>query len=189
MNLTTQLSSVALGFYALTFVEEKLLLRGHRVKTNLDGGSLAFFNVSGVLTVPLGIVLGFTSYGRVSAGAIYIEAFGLALLVAGTALRRAAIKELWRYFTVNVSIVEGQRIVRRGLYRFVRHPSYAGLLLRYLGLGLAFANWLSAALIFLPLLCATVYRIRVEEDALTRHFGEEYIDYCRATRRLIPGVY
>lgn len=189
MNLTTQLSSVALGFYALTFVEEKLLLRGRKVRTNLDRGSLALFDVSGVLTVPAGIVLGFTDYGRVRACAVYVAALGLALLVAGTVLRRAAIKELWSYFTVNVSIAEGQRIVRRGLYKRVRHPSYTGLLLRYLGLGLAFANWLSAALIFLPLLCATVYRIRVEEEALKRHFGEEYIDYCRATRRLIPGVY
>jgi protein-S-isoprenylcysteine O-methyltransferase len=61
--------------------------------------------------------------------------------------------------------------------------------LRYLGFGLAFANWASAALIFLPVLCATLYRMRVEEQALARHFGEEYTDYCRATRRLVPGVY
>jgi protein-S-isoprenylcysteine O-methyltransferase Ste14 len=185
----TLLPVIALAFYCVTFVAEKLRLRGRKVKTKLDRGSLALFDISGVLSVPAGIVLGFTDYGRMRAGAVYVEAMGLVLLVAGTALRRAAIKELWRYFTVNVSILEGQRVIRRGLYRHVRHPSYTGLLLRYLGLGLAFANWLSAALIFLPLLCATVYRIRVEEDALTRHFGEEYRDYCRATRRLIPGVY
>ena len=79
--------------------------------------------------------------------------------------------------------------MRRGVYRFIRHPSYTGLLLRYLGFGLAFANWLSAALIFLPLLGATVYRIRVEEAALRERFGDEFLSYSRATKRLIPGVY
>lgn len=71
----------------------------------------------------------------------------------------------------------------------MRHPAYTGLLLRYLGFGLAFANWLSAALIFLPLLCVTAYRIRVEEQALHEHFGEEYAAYAGATKRLVPGIY
>ena len=191
MNLTTHIAALALGFYVMTFVDEKLRLRGRKVKTavNWDRGSLALFDVTGVLSVPAGIVLGFTAYGRVRACAAFVGALGLVLLVAGTALRRAAIRELWEYFTVNVSILEGQRVVRRGLYRLVRHPSYTGLLLRYLGFGLAFANWLSAALIFLPLLAATLYRVRVEEAALSEHFGEEYESYARDTKRLVPGLY
>jgi protein-S-isoprenylcysteine O-methyltransferase Ste14 len=183
------LPMLALAFYCVTFVAEKILLRGRRVRTKLDRGSLAAFDVSGVLSVPAGIVLGFTDYGRVRAFEPYVAAVGLALLVAGTALRWAAIRALWSYFTVNVSILEGQRVIKRGLYGVVRHPSYTGLLLRYLGFGLAFANWLSAALVFLPLLCATVYRIRVEEDALREHFGEEYATYASATKRLVPGIY
>lgn len=181
----------ALAFYCATFVAEKILLRGRRVRTkvNWDRGSLALYNVTGALSVPAGIVLGFTDYGRMGAGGAYASAAGAALLVAGTALRWAAVRALWRYFTVNVSILEGQRVVRQGLYGVVRHPSYTGLLLRYLGFGLAFANWLSAALVFLPLLAATLYRIRVEEAALRAHFGEEYLDYARHTRRLVPGIY
>ena len=183
------LPTLALAFYGVTFVAEKILLRGRRVRTKLDRGSLAAFDVSGVLTIPAGIVLGFTDYGRVRLGEPYVSAAGLVFMVAGTALRWAAIRALWRYFTVNVSIQEGQRIVRRGPYGVVRHPSYTGLLLRYLGFGLAFANWLSAALVFLPLLCATVYRIRVEEEALRAHFGAEYESYASATKRLVPGIY
>jgi protein-S-isoprenylcysteine O-methyltransferase Ste14 len=53
----------------------------------------------------------------------------------------------------------------------------------------ALANRMSVALVFLPLPGATLYRIRVEGRALTRHFGEEYTGYCRETRRLVPGVY
>jgi len=183
------LPTLALALYGVTFVAEKIVLRGRRVQTKLDRGSLKAFDVSGVLSIPIAIVLGFTDYGRVHAFEPYVAWAGLALLVAGTALRWAAIRELWSYFTVNVSILEGQRVVRRGLYGVVRHPSYTGLLLRYLGFGLAFANWLSAALVFLPLLVSTLYRIRVEEQALLEHFGEEYAAYAGVTKRLVPGIY
>src|SRR5215213_1487715 len=124
------LPTLALAFYGVTFIAEKILLRGRRVRTKLDRGSLAAFDVSGALSIPAGIVLGFTDYGRVHRGEPYVAAAGLALMLAGTALRWAAIRALWRYFRVNVSIVEGQRVIRRGLYGVVRHPSYTGLLLR-----------------------------------------------------------
>jgi protein-S-isoprenylcysteine O-methyltransferase Ste14 len=187
----TFLPLLALAAYGVTFVAEKALLRGRKVKTavNWDRGSLAAFDISGVLSVPAGIILGFTDFGRVRAGETYVEAAGILLLLAGTAFRWTAVFTLRSYFTVNVAILEGHRIVRHGIYRFIRHPSYTGLLLRYLGFGLAFANWLSAALIFLPLFGATLYRIRVEEAALRERFGGEYRSYSRATKRLIPGVY
>jgi protein-S-isoprenylcysteine O-methyltransferase Ste14 len=183
------LPTLAFAFYGATFVAEKVMLRGRRVRTRLDRGSLAAFDVSGVLSIPAGIVLGFTDYGRVRAFEPYVAAAGLVLMVAGTALRWAAIRELWKYFTVNVSILEGQRVIKRGLYGVVRHPSYTGLLVRYLGFGLAFDNWLSAALVFLPLFFATLYRVRVEEEALLEHFGEEYAAYASVTKRLVPGIY
>jgi protein-S-isoprenylcysteine O-methyltransferase len=183
------LPALALVFYGVTFVAEKILLRGRRVRTDLDRGSLAAFDVSGVLSIPLGIMLGFTDYGRLWTCGQYAAAAGLGVMLAGTALRWAAIRALWSYFTVNVSIQEGQRVVKQGLYGFVRHPAYTGLLLRYLGFGLALANWLSAALVFLPLLFATLYRIRVEEAALRAHFGEEYTSYANVTKRLVPGLY
>jgi protein-S-isoprenylcysteine O-methyltransferase Ste14 len=187
----TFLPSLALAVFGLTFVVEKAFLWGRKVKTeaNWDRGSLAAFDISGVLSVPAGIVLGFTDFGRMRAGAGVVEAAGVFLLLAGTAIRWTAVFTLGSYFTVNVAILEGHRIVRHGIYRFIRHPSYTGLLLRYLGFGLAFANWLSLALIFLPLCVATLYRIRVEEAALRERFGEEYLSYTRATKRLIPGIY
>ncbi|MBV8858605.1 MAG: isoprenylcysteine carboxylmethyltransferase family protein [Acidobacteria bacterium] len=182
---------LAVAFYGVTLAAQRLVLGRRRVRTaeNLDRGSYRLFDVTGLLSIPAAVVLGFTDDGRVRAGEPYVAAFGLALLVAGTAFRWAAIVTLWRYFTPNVSILEGQRVVRRGLYGLVRHPSYTGLLVRYLGFGLALANWLSAALVFLPLLCATLYRIRVEEEALRAHFGEEYAAYASETKRLVPGIY
>jgi protein-S-isoprenylcysteine O-methyltransferase Ste14 len=185
------LTNIAVGFFAVTFVIEKVLLWGHKAKTktNWDRGSLLVFDITGVLSVPAGMLLGYTHYGRMHAGVVPVSLVGLLLMLTGTTVRWSAIFTLQRLFTVNVSILENHQIVQHGLYRYLRHPSYTGLLLRYFGFGLAFANWLSLLLIFLPLFCAVCYRIQVEEQALLRAFGRQYADYASRTRRLIPRVY
>jgi protein-S-isoprenylcysteine O-methyltransferase Ste14 len=71
----------------------------------------------------------------------------------------------------------------------MRHPSYTGALLAILAAGLHTRNWISLLIITIPTTAAFLYRIHVEETALRNHFGQEYIEYSRETRRLIPGVY
>jgi protein-S-isoprenylcysteine O-methyltransferase Ste14 len=90
---------------------------------------------------------------------------------------------------VDVSITQDHRIIRKGIYRFVRHPAYAGSLLSFFGLGLCLANYFSILIIFLPICSAFLYRIHVEEKALIDNFGNEYINYCASTKRLIPGIF
>ena len=114
---------------------------------------------------------------------------GLVLIVLGLALRWIAILSLGRMFTVDVAIVRGHHLVTTGIYQRVRHPSYSGALLSFLGLGLTFSNYLSALVIFVPICVAFLYRIHIEEQTLTAAFGDEYRNYRVATKRLIPGVY
>ena len=114
---------------------------------------------------------------------------GIAIVVAGVALRAFAIVTLGRFFRRTVTIEPGQRLVRAGPYRVVRHPSYAGLVLAVGGLGLAFGSWFGAAVALLCMLLALLPRIRVEERALRQAFGAEYDDYARSTARLVPRVW
>ncbi len=88
-----------------------------------------------------------------------------------------------------MAIQDAQQITRTGLYRFVRHPSYLGLLLVFLAIGLHSRNWISFAVVLVPTIAALLYRIHVEETALAEAFGEEYVAYSKATKRLVPGVY
>jgi protein-S-isoprenylcysteine O-methyltransferase Ste14 len=114
---------------------------------------------------------------------------GLAVVVAGVALRSWAIVTLGGYFRREVTIAPGQRLVRRGPYRVLRHPSYTGLLLVCAGYGLAFGSWVGAAVALLAMALGLLPRIRVEERALAGAFGAEYADYARSTARLVPGVW
>jgi len=114
---------------------------------------------------------------------------GVALILIGLVLRGTAIATLWRYFTVDVSIRDGHELVDRGLYHFVRHPSYSGSLLSFTGLGFAFGSWLSLAIIVVASVIGFSYRINVEEAVLLEHFGQRYRDYMRRVKRLVPGIY
>jgi protein-S-isoprenylcysteine O-methyltransferase Ste14 len=142
----------------------------------------------------IGIALGFmAAYGvpRFSVHAHWMAVFatGIAVWLAGIALRLYSIRILGRVCTYDVAISQGQHIVEQGPYRWVRHPSYLGGLLAQIGFGLTLTNWLA---MILPVCCvaaAYVYRIPLEEQALVRGLGPGYSDYMRRTWRLIPFVF
>jgi protein-S-isoprenylcysteine O-methyltransferase Ste14 len=138
---------------------------------------------------PIGMLLGFTNIGAIQTGRYVIAPLGLSLLVSGVAIRWTAIHTLGKYFTSTVVIKDDHRLIRAGLYKHLRHPAYTGALVAHLGLGLSFSNWFSLALSFVPYLVAALYRIHVEEQALSEAFGKEYLEYSRDTKRLIPKLY
>jgi protein-S-isoprenylcysteine O-methyltransferase Ste14 len=114
---------------------------------------------------------------------------GIAIVLAGAVLRDWAILTLGRYFRREVTIEPGQRIVRRGPYRVLRHPSYTGISLIFGGFGLALGSWVSAAVASLIVLVGMLPRIWVEERALAQAFDADYTDYANSTARLLPGVW
>jgi protein-S-isoprenylcysteine O-methyltransferase len=118
-----------------------------------------------------------------------LRAVGAALCIFGLVLRWYSIFYLGRFFTVNVAIASDHQVIDTGPYRFVRHPSYTGALLAFIGLGITYANWLSLIIVVLPVLAAFMRRIGIEEGALSQALGERYTQYMARTKRLIPGVY
>jgi protein-S-isoprenylcysteine O-methyltransferase Ste14 len=119
----------------------------------------------------------------------WMRPLALALLALGLFLRVTAIYTLGRAFSANVAIHDTQKLHQSGLFHFMRHPSYTGMLLIFLAIGLHERNWLSIPIIFIPPFIALLYRIHVEEAALTSAFGQQYIDYSQTTKRLIPGIF
>jgi protein-S-isoprenylcysteine O-methyltransferase Ste14 len=114
---------------------------------------------------------------------------GLVLMGLGLVVRMWAISHLGRFFTVNVAVAADQRIIDTGPYRSVRHPSYTGLLLLAVGLGLCLGNFVSLAVVVIPMIALMLKRMRVEEEALAEALGNAYREYMGRTKRLIPGIY
>ena len=114
-----------------------------------------------------------------------IFAFGVLLALAGIVLRQYAVAVLGRFFTTRVMTTSDQKVVDRGPYRFVRHPSYTGALLTVGGLILCATNWLSLDC-FVLVIPGLAYRIQVEEGVLIEGLGEPYRAYMSRTKRLVP---
>jgi protein-S-isoprenylcysteine O-methyltransferase Ste14 len=95
---------------------------------------------------------------------------------------------LGQFFTGNVRIQQGQRVIQQGPYRLVRHPSYTGGMLVHLGCGLALANWMAALALFVTTGLGYLYRVHVEEKALVAGLGAEYRAYMQRTKRFVPYV-
>jgi protein-S-isoprenylcysteine O-methyltransferase Ste14 len=117
------------------------------------------------------------------------RAAGLLVMWLGLAIRVWAVAALGRAFRTTVEVAPDQGIVSSGPYRWVRHPSYTGLLLIVAGLGLVAGNWLAlVGCVALPL-AALLRRIQVEEAELTRVLGQPYRAYQARTKRLVPGLW
>jgi protein-S-isoprenylcysteine O-methyltransferase Ste14 len=122
-------------------------------------------------------------------GAHWLGTAALLLLVVGLAIRGTAIINLGRSFSTNVAIHAAQTVHKTGLFRWVRHPSYTGMLLVFTAIGVSQRNWVSLAIMLAFPTAALIYRIHVEEMALTEAFGEDCVEYTNVTKRLLPGIY
>jgi len=113
---------------------------------------------------------------------------GLALFWIGSVIRLIAVFALGHRFSGLVAIQPDHKLKTNGIYEYVRHPSYSGLLLATIGWALVFRSVIGLILnIILLLLLLT--RIHDEEAFLEAEFGDEYRVYRERTRRLLPFVY
>jgi protein-S-isoprenylcysteine O-methyltransferase Ste14 len=87
-----------------------------------------------------------------------------------------------------VAFKEDHELITRGLYRYVRHPIYTGILLMILGTAL-FVGTPSAGIGFLIIVLALWFKLRAEEELLIEHFPREYPQYKHRTKALIPYIF
>ena len=114
---------------------------------------------------------------------------GIAFMLAGMALRFYSMSVLGRSFSYYIAVHSEQTVLEVGPYRYVRHPSYTGALMIFVGLGLALGNWAGLFALLACIGAAYAYRISVEESALAGALGEPYQQYMRRTRRLVPFLF
>jgi protein-S-isoprenylcysteine O-methyltransferase Ste14 len=122
-------------------------------------------------------------------GALWPLVAGLSAVAVGVILRAWAVASLGRFFQCRIQIQPGHQVVDRGPYRYVRHPSYTGLALILLGIGLASGDVMSLAAVAVLGAIGLGVRIRAEERQLASALGPEYAPFAAGRKRLVPGVW
>ncbi len=118
----------------------------------------------------------------------WVFSLGIALIILGIIIRQWSMAILGRFFSGVVGIQKDQKVIEKGPYKYVRHPSYTGALIIFIGLGLALQSWAGVLTLILLFIIAYGYRIYVEEKVLISELGEPYIEYKKRTKRLIPYI-
>lgn len=179
LGIAFALSEAALGFFK----------RSRDDSIDADRRSLRVLWITNTVVVFAGIVASYRMPQAAIGAARPLFWIGTTLFAAGLVLRWYSIYYLGRYFTVNVAIHSRHEVIDTGPYRLIRHPSYAGALLAFLGLALCLDNWVSLVVVIVPTMLAFNRRMNVEEHALANALGTPYTSYMRRTKRLVPRIY
>ncbi|MFZ0442191.1 MAG: isoprenylcysteine carboxylmethyltransferase family protein [Methanobacterium sp.] len=118
----------------------------------------------------------------------WVFSLGILLIILGIILRQLSMAILGKYFSGVVGIQKDQKVIEKGPYKYVRHPSYTGALMIFIGLGLALQSGAAVLTLIVLFIIAYGFRMYVEEKALISELGEPYLDYKKRTKRLIPYV-
>jgi len=193
------LSTVALWFLAAGysiivafFIIQRLLRRTKDAKSFKGGvydrGNMILIGGATGIGILVPVVVDVLGVG-IFAMSIAAGFVALLVMLLGVGTRIWAAVTLGNYYTTTLMVAEGQRVVTKGPYAWVRHPGYLGEVLIWTGLGVLSSSLIVA--LWLPIMFVVVilYRISSEERMLVKELGDDYVKYQRKTRKLVPFVY
>lgn len=158
-------------------------------KINKTGNSMSgfLFQISYNMIVAIVCIMDLIYNGNENVS--FFEWILFCLTILGTVIRFRAYYDLGNLFTFDIGTRENHILIRTGIYKYIRHPGYAG------GFLILIPMWIFTnvnILITLVLILYTIHmywsRIKHEEDMLIKYFGVEYVNYSCVTKSLIPCV-
>ena len=117
-----------------------------------------------------------------------LNGLGLAAFLGGTVLRQVGKRTLGKYYSYGLRTFKEQKLIRHGVYRYVRHPITLAAVIYTPAMPLALSS-LYGFLMMLVIVPLFLYRIGIEEKMLIEKFGSEYMEYMKRTKKLIPFIY
>ena len=178
-------------------------LARHGIVRNAIRADMLYFAIPGLIVFIAGLIVsGQDGYDGLTATLWHLawhprealllpanKIVGLAMFIIGLTVAIVAAHTLKRFYSSTLVTKQGHELVTHGIYRFVRHPIYFGVLLILLGAVPVYAASLNGFLVMSLLIPILLNRIRMEERLLTEEFGDSYLAYKESTRKLIPFVY
>jgi len=181
---------VLVAFFPVSEIVLAVVKRSRgRSSQSEDRGSMGLLWLSIAVGMALAVAARGVSATRISLPAPLVQLLALFLMAGGLAIRWAAIITLGKLFTVDVAIHTDHAVIDRGVYHHMRHPSYTGLMVAFVGMGFYFGNWLSILVLLAAIVPGMRNRVAREERALLASLGPAYAAYCARTKQFIPGVW
>lgn len=114
-----------------------------------------------------------------------VRIIGICIGVAGAAVFVMAVLTMRDSWRAGVSTTDQTELVTAGIYRISRNPAFLGFDLVYLGILMAFFNWILFAVSVFAMVMFHLQIVNVEEDFLLSAFGDAYVDYRKKVNRYL----
>jgi len=118
----------------------------------------------------------------------WVTGIGFLLMAFRFLIKYWAIRTLDKYWSSDLEIRENHKLIKKGLYKYLRHPVYFGRLIDVISIPLIANSYYTLILAILLHLVLLNIRIRIEEKVLIEKFGKDYVEYKKHTWGLIPGL-
>jgi protein-S-isoprenylcysteine O-methyltransferase len=142
------------------------------------------FSIIAAFVLPYLPIFGFVNFAPVTP---VLSSIGVILCAAGMAFLVWARQHLGKNWSQTVSAKIGHELVTSGPYRYVRHPMYAGGLIAAIGSAIVCGG----AFIFLLVILGSLFlwRVGAEDKLMAEQFPNEYPEYKKRTKALIPFIW
>ena len=125
--------------------------------------------------------------GQLFPANLAIESAGVLLCAVGMAFAVWARVHIGKNWGMPMSIREEPELVTSGPYQLVRHPIYTGIMAALLGTALVVSKiWLLIIVVSFPYF---IYSAIKEEKLMTRQFPEQYPEYKKRSKMLVPFLF
>jgi protein-S-isoprenylcysteine O-methyltransferase len=191
MGFGTTPTALLLGALVLAWFLSEAWVSFRVLRSAREGGPRARGDRGSFLVVFVGIVVALAASNLLRGAGVgllpeWTAVVGVALLASGIAVRLWAVQSLGRFFSYVVEVQAEHRIVTAGPYRWLRHPSYTGVVLAAVGYAVIVGSWAGVVVVAAVVGGVIGYRVTVEERLLLARFGPEYRAYIGRTWRLFP---
>jgi len=164
------------------------LEKAHRQVDALEKGLLLLVIPSGLLLPLLYLftpLLNFANYRQLS----FVAPIGAAVMLAAIWLFWRSHADLGLNWSATLEVRKDHRLVTDGVYRRIRHPMYASIILFSAAQAMLLPNWLAGFSALVPFTILYLIRTPREEQMMCNFFGDEYRAYMQRTGRLLPPLW
>lgn len=118
-----------------------------------------------------------------------IQLLGFGLVLAGWIISIRGRYDLGTNWarSYNYQIKEKQQLITTGIYKYIRHPIYSGIMLMFIGSELIVQSYL--VFVYVLLFYGAYKQARWEETLLVSHFGNEYKNYMKQSKMFLPFLW
>jgi protein-S-isoprenylcysteine O-methyltransferase Ste14 len=112
---------------------------------------------------------------------VVVLAFSLLLFAWGH-------RDLKKYWSPSLELMEDHKLITSGIYATIRHPMYLSQLVLNFAQILLLQNWIAGPIGLICFIPFYLVRVKEEDKMMTEKFGDEYKSYVEKTGGLLPKV-